>query len=522
LRRLIAQPLPAVAAVVTGRFGGAPTLKMEQPDLPFLRFLEQPRVYYPGVELVGDAELSGDTDPYLADHVFQGERLFPAVMGLEAMAQAAMALMETVEPPTFAEVQFSRPVVIPEGTSVTIRVAALVRGPDQVEVVLRSEETAFQVDHFRATCRFGLRSSKFQVPSFKFQVPELVAGKLPPVAIAPELDLYGSLLFHKGRFQRLRGYRWLTATECVAEVAPDNATIWFGRYLPSTLVLGDPGARDAAIHAIQACIPHTTLLPIGVNRFVPGVASAPGPWFVHARERAREKDTFTYDVEVLRADGYVQERWEGLQLRRVSNTTPQAVWVEPLLGPYIEHRVPELIPGATVAVMVERDAGAERRARSDRAMQRALGETVPVWRRPDGKPEVTDSRAVCAAHVGDLTLAVAGSRPVGCDVEPVSARPTAVWQDLLGQERFTLAAVVSQETSEDQDTAATRVWAASECLKKAGAVGNAPLMLTSATADGWVQLAAGPLVTATYTTSVRGGDNRLVLAVLVRNGDARL
>jgi enediyne polyketide synthase len=342
------------------------------------------------------------------------------------------------------------------------------------------------------------------------------------VAINPERDLYGSLLFHKGRFQRLRGYRWLKATECVAEVALDDTANWFGRYLPSALVLGDPGARDAAIHAIQACIPHATLLPIGVNRFVPGVASAPGPWFVHARERAREKDTFTYDVEVLRADGYVQERWEGLQLRIVSNTTPQAVWVEPLLGPYIERRVPELIPGATVAVTVERDAGAERRARSDWAMQRALGETVPVWRRPDGKPEVTDSRAVSAAHVGDLTLAVAGSRPVGCDVESVNARPTAVWQDLLGQERFTLAAVISQETSEDQDTAATRVWAASECLKKAGAVGNAPLMLTSATADGWVQLAAGPLVTATYTTSVRGGDNRLVLAVLVRNGDARL
>ena len=55
---------------------------MEKPDIPFLRFLEQPRVYFPGIELIVDSELSIDTDPYLDDHVLGGERLFPAVMGL--------------------------------------------------------------------------------------------------------------------------------------------------------------------------------------------------------------------------------------------------------------------------------------------------------------------------------------------------------------------------------------------------------------------------------------------------------
>jgi hypothetical protein len=38
LQRLIAQPLPMTSVVVTGRFGEAPTLKLEQPELPFLRF----------------------------------------------------------------------------------------------------------------------------------------------------------------------------------------------------------------------------------------------------------------------------------------------------------------------------------------------------------------------------------------------------------------------------------------------------------------------------------------------------
>jgi hypothetical protein len=55
-------------------------------------------VFYPGVELVADAFLSSDSDPYLDEHVYHGERLFPAVMGLEAMAQAAMALAATYDP----------------------------------------------------------------------------------------------------------------------------------------------------------------------------------------------------------------------------------------------------------------------------------------------------------------------------------------------------------------------------------------------------------------------------------------
>src|SRR2546426_7790679 len=29
-------------------------------------------------------------------------------------------------------------------------------------------------------------------------------------------------------------------------------SVWFGPYLPSQFVLGDPAARDAALHAIQA------------------------------------------------------------------------------------------------------------------------------------------------------------------------------------------------------------------------------------------------------------------------------
>ncbi|MCI0461425.1 MAG: type I polyketide synthase [Gemmataceae bacterium] len=526
LGQLLGQRVPAVSVVVTSRFGDPPTVKLERLELPLLRFLERPRVYYPGVELVVEAELSVDTDPYLEDHVFRGVRLLPAVMGLEAMAQAAMALLGTEDPPCFTEVTFARPVVVPEKAALTIRVAALVQEPGCVQVVLRSEETAFGVDHFRATCLVEKKGMENRGPEGHTEDRTTLPSASVP--LHPERDLYGGILFHTGRFRRVTGYRRLRATECLAEITSQRAPDWFGRYLPARLVLGDPAVRDAAIHAIQACIPHATVLPIGVDQLVLGTVPTPGPWLVHARERVREGDTFVYDVDVTGTDGRVRERWQGLHLRIAERLPAQRPWVAPLLGPYLERRVGELIPGATVAVAVEQNGTTDRRARSDRLIQQALGQSVAIQRRPDGKPEATGPEAlhVSAAHARDLTLAVAGPGPLGCDVEPVVARSASSWRDLLGAERLALAGLIARERGEDEDTAATRLWAATECLKKAGAGIHTPLTLVSpgvaGAADGWVQLAAGPLVIATLVTLVHGTTDRLVFAVLVRNDHARL
>ncbi|KKM16027.1 hypothetical protein LCGC14_1690030, partial [marine sediment metagenome] len=46
-------------------------------------------------------------------------------------------------------------------------------------------------------------------------------------------------------------------------------------------------------------------------------------------------------------------------------------------------------------------------------------------------------------------------------------------------------------------------WVAAECLKKAGASLDVPLVLRTATDDGWVLLAAGTLMIATWVAPVR-------------------
>ena len=473
--RSLAESAPRVnSIVVTGRFGNPPTLIMQKPEIPFWRFLEEVQLFYPGVELIVDCTLSVDTDPYLADHVYRNEQLLPAVVGLEAMAQTAMALAATDQAPLFEDVHFYRPVVVaPHGTT-KVRLAALVQGAGRIEVVLRSEETAFQADHFRAICCFDQDAQPLGS-----SVP---AAELAPVSLDVDSELYGHLLFQTGRFQRLQTYRHLAAKSCVAEIRPQSwaeargmAKNWFGRYLPSDLVLGDPGRRDATLHAVQVCVPHATLLPIGVEKLVVETEQAAGALIVHAQERSRDGDTYTYDVDVTDASGKIVERWTGLRFRLVAGSGFDGPWPAALLGPYLERLADELLEDAHLSIAVVEAPTLARQERSNLAIQRALGQPLPIQRRPDGKPEVAGKLCVSAAHAMDLTLAVAGPGPVGCDVEPVVSRSQQVWQDLLGMERYKLAQVLAAGRNEELATAATRVWAASECLRKAGApVGCAP------------------------------------------------
>ena len=500
LRGLVSREMSAgdaVSIVATSRFGESATLEVERPDLPLLRYLETPRVHVPGVELVVDAEVSADTDPHLADHVFRGEPLFAAVLGMEAMAQAAMALVGTDEIPVFEDAVFARPVAVPPGRSTTIRVAALMRAPGEVEVVLRDASTGFAADHFRAVCRFGGEmdgTSRLLVP-FRPDTER--------IHLDPEGDLYSGILFHRGRFRRVQGYRSLCATECLAEIAPDGTTAWFGRYLPDRLVLGDPGARDAAIHGIQACIPHATLLPTGVERVTTFGLAKDVPLLLAARERSRNGDDFIYDLELLTLDGRLRERWEGLKLRAVDRTVLPESWTASLLGPYVERRLQEILPGSHVRVVLEEENGKARRRH-----------------RPDGKPEpadTADGSVLAVSHAGKLTFSVTGDGRLGCDLEPVTERPEEVWQGLLGGERFRLAELIARERGESRDAAATRVWAAAESLTKAGVPHGAPLVLETSGEDGWLLLRSGDLRIGTLLAPVRELQGQAAFAILLES-----
>ena len=78
-----------------------------------------------------------------------------------------------------------------------------------------------------------------------------------------------------------------------------------------------------------------------------------------------------------------------------------------------------------------------------------------------------------------------------------------------------MAQRISREKSEGMDAAATRLWAVTECLKKAGLPVGAPVTLESSTADSWVLFHSGTLAIATCTVTIANIKPVLVAAVAV-------
>ena len=147
-----ARDAPA-SIVVASRFGDPPTVDLARPPLPSFRFLDRSwcsiRVsnWWPKPRSVQTPILIS-TNTRLA-----GTKLFPAVLGLEAMFQAAFVLA-SARPDTLERVNFYRPLAA-VGDAVTLRIAALRTQDNRVEVVLRSDHTGFQAEHFRAVATVG-------------------------------------------------------------------------------------------------------------------------------------------------------------------------------------------------------------------------------------------------------------------------------------------------------------------------------------------------------------------------------
>jgi enediyne polyketide synthase len=518
LFELMARPDLPTALVIMGRVGDMPTIELESRELPLTRFIDRPRVYYPGIELVADAELSADSDPYLPDHLLDGEMLFPAVLGMEAMAQAAAALVEPAGQAVLSGAEFLRPIVVPVDGSVTVRIAALNRG-GRVDVVIRSSDTGFQADHFRAAVSW----SQAEPPD---DGPEASAADLPAVPLDPDRDLYGPILFQGRRFQRVREYRSLAATSCVVEISAEpagTADSWFGSFLPAELLLGDPGARDAFMHGIQCCVPNATLLPTGVDRIdVGALGQGTRVVVLSARERERHGDSYTYDLDVRDEDGRLVERWDGLRLQAVRKQDGSGPWPPSLLGPFLERQLAEVMP-VSPRCAVEPDGDDEgrdaQRRQAKLAVSRMLGHPATVRYRRDGRLQVTDDLRIAVSHGAGVTVAVAHADRLGCDVHVVADRVPADWEQLLTPDQLTLAKLIGLEREEDLSVAATRVWRAVECLSRTGLPDTAAITLAEpGRRDAWVLLAAGQARIATFPTYLHNERAPVVFTILTEGG----
>jgi len=505
-----AEPMP-VRIFLSGRFGAPPTLKMLAAEPPIARFLERIREHTPGVELVADSSLSLGQDPYLADHIYAEESILPGVMVLEAMTQVTQALAPGASTLEFENVQFSYPTVVPRDGSCDIRVAALQREAGGIELVLRSESTSFQLNHATAFVR---------IPADASTHPEAPAAPTgPALALEPSDELYGDLFFHAGRFKRVKRYRALSAFGCSADIV-HRVEPFFGAFQPQRLALGDAGARDAALHALQACVPDRGLLPVSAERICVTrlEAVADSCWRLEARERSRGAGRYVYDLWLIDADGHTRESWQGLVLQEVAGQPPRAEWPAALLGPRLEELADLHLAVNDLHVAVV--PGADARA-SERAVSIA-GAGATLSRRSDGKPWLSDGRAVSTSHASGHTLAVVAQSDVACDFETVCERPEQVWADMLGPQRRPLARHLVSLHGESAALSNTRIFGAIECLRKLGRARETPISVSSHPNDPIVRLRAGDDCVLSVAARLRAGGDKLVMTLLAEGRYAGL
>jgi enediyne polyketide synthase len=492
--------------MVTSRFGPPAEVALAAVDLPIRRFIGEPLLHYPGLELVVETELSFGRDPYLDDHRIDGMMVLPGVMGLEAMAQVAGALVEEPSPWAVESVSFLRAVAVPEGRSLKIQVLTLVDEHGNVEAAIRAEDDDFATDCARATFVFAEQQQA--------DWPQSIA----PLASVNASSLYGPLFFQGERFRRIRTYTALTARRLRAQLSSDVAGPWFGSFESQDLVLGDPGARDALLHALQAAVPHKRVVPISVERISFGPGGPPAS--VEAFERSATDDTFVFDVIARDNAGAIVEAWASATFHAIGDIdVDSAITAAPeLAAAYIERVARAELEESSIEVALIVDQTAERQERRTRALA-ALGLDGNVFARSDGKPVVigrSSGEHVSISHRDNLTLAVRADTDIGCDVEAVCAFDAASSPQLLSA----TDGLVTQLPSNGERPAlsATRAWAIREvALKQDGAANGKGLSqgsrnghaVTFATQSGrtttvHVSLPCGEMIVAIGTVEVDG------------------
>ncbi|OOO17858.1 type I polyketide synthase [Rhizobium sophoriradicis] len=406
---------------ITGRFGPPPGLEIGRASRQPLRFVDRILVDFPGTELVTETELNLGRDPYLNDHRLEGHPVLPGVMGLEAMAQVVAALAGNGFTQRISEVIFHRPIIVTRGR-LAIRIAALRAEDTQVEAAVFTEEDDFQAPYFTAC----FKNAPLPAGLEALNADPNAAGT-DTVSADP---LYGSLLFQGERFRRVAKLLRCTSRVVEADLAKIAVVNWFGVFEPSTLILLDPGAADAALHVLQATIPYRRLVPVSIADVVLTTREVTGCRLV-GRENWSAGNTYSFDVKLLDLHGNLVASWLDARFKAIGSldVIPVLPSAPMLCSAHLERLAREELGDDAIRLSLISNARISRSERRLRAIE-ALGLSCNVIHRADGRPELESGEGfVNLSHCEDMSVAIYGMRPVACDLAAVDE----CYPDLDGQ-----------------------------------------------------------------------------------------
>jgi len=479
------------------------------------RFLDTVRVHYPDVELVVDARLSLQADPYLADYRIDSLPVLPAPMALEAMAQSASALAGTPQRHA-ASVRMAFPVAVPTGESV-IRVCAL-RSGDTVETVLRCAETGFRVDHARAVFR-AARAGR--------QPRWLDDDCVPTSGIVDGTDLYGPVHFQAGRFRRVAFLTEVSSRGCRALVRGIDDKPWFGA-LPGPmdvpLILGSPGLNDAALQVLQTCLPHRRLLVASCESVTFSGHEARGAVEVHAVRLPSAGSGTTnraggiWDVSATDAAGQLVVAWTGVTLRDLGPVVRADGWQPTLLAASLEARAGELgiDPSLRATISCGLRPGAARRRPAELALpQPRSAETAPAG--PPPHPGHWSDTAVGRGPLDGFELTVRAARPVACRWHAVGSRRRDIPRDdELGRLRNQLTGCLA----EPEAAVEARMTTIASCLAALGREPGTPCALEDACDGGWIVVRSSGVVAGCAITGISNVSAPVAVSIASRGARA--
>jgi enediyne polyketide synthase len=410
---------------IIGRLGNTcPFVSCFSNDIPFFRFLENVQVYYPNLELVCDFELSPTNDLYLDDHEFKGEKVFPAVMMIEASVQCYRALTGNDCIPHINNIVFDQPIVA--NKSVVVRVCCI-KEHNVTKVAIRSSDTLFKINHF--SCELTeLHNKKFN------------NIKTPHDRNISTEYFYNHLLFQKNRFANINKYYSLLAFELCAKVSKAIKDPYFNRSFPQDMICGDPGLRDSCLHSVQPCVPDKILLPAKVDSIKILSLDDKQEKVVYASKVWEKDKDYCYNLMVCNTDGDVIEVWTNV-IFKVLEDVSYKTWNKDLLACYLQRLLPT---NSDIKIFFDDDI-------------------TDIVYRTDGKPE-HNSMNVSKSHCNHLTLVVTGADRVGCDIESVQP-----YRDkLLNDTNKNLCELLNKSLNENINITQTRVWTILESIKKSG------------------------------------------------------
>lgn len=490
--------------LVTARITHLDTLGIQTPPpIKGARFLEKRVHFTPGVESAFLVHLSLDKDLYLRDHRYKDAYLFPAVFGLEAMAQA-VAYVTGVTGFTgvqIEDVKLRRPIIVDADKGADIIIWA-----QTIERAEAGDRLAVKAGIFKviSDSKSEYFSATFVMGSMNAPEPQALDLTGEPLDFDPSTDLYrNTLLFQGARFQRIEKVHRLTCdgsdsgtvVVSTSPTEPDYAQFAFADPEHRGLLLGDPFLRDNLLQSAALLIPQDTSLPMAIQRWdiypQDDAPAAQSRMVIQTRLLGMEDQRVETSAEAMGQDGLVTERLTGYRLKILKHHDDYPT-VADLLCPddrdtmMLQSRFSDLAarlrleaPHFSVSFMPGlHDLPKDRRQAKELPL---LRKTVNRWIerndtsrpevkiqwQPTGKPEALvagNPLDISLAHDNRYCLIAVGPAMLGCDLTPVTHRTLSEWSGRLGP--FTRSLLSGKLSEKELDRRGTSLWATREVLRK--------------------------------------------------------